>query len=106
MDLHTIKNEKVKNAIEALQSGDESWYSFFTEEPIMTDDGSKVNFRSFFSKALGNEKFLSIDKIENEGKDIYGMFKAGRWGIFKTYFKFQENEEGKFDRLDIGQANY
>lgn len=106
MDLHKITNVKVKDAVEALQSGDESWYSFFTEDPDMTDDGSKVDFRSFFSKALGDEKFLSIDKVENEGRDIYGNFKAGRWGTFKTYFKFHQNEDGKFDRLDIGQSNY
>lgn len=106
MDLDKITNEKVKNAIEALQSGDESWYSFFTEEPAMTDDGNKMDFRSFFSQALGNEKFLSIDKVENDGRAIYGSFKAGKWGTFKTYFKFHQNKEGKFDGLDIGQANY
>lgn len=106
MDVIKITNEKVKQAIQALQSVDKSWYTFFTENPAMTDDGNDVDFKSFFAKALGNEKFLSIDKVENDGKDVYGNFKAGQWGTFKVFFKFHQNEEGKFDRLDIGQAKY
>lgn len=105
MDFSKITNEKVKQAIEALDAGDKSWYTFFTADPHMTDDGNKVDFKSFFAKALGNEKFLTIDKVENEGKDIYGNFKAGQWGTFKVFFKFHLNAEGKFDRLDIGQAH-
>lgn len=104
MDLSKITNPEVKSAIEALQSGDKSWYSYFTENPAMTDDGNKINFKSFFSKALGTEKFLTIDKVENDGKDVTGNFKAGSWGTFKVFFKFHQNAEGKFDRLDIGQA--
>lgn len=106
MDLLKITNEKVRQAIEALQSGDKSWYTFFTENPAMTDDGNKTDFRNFFSKALGNEKFITIDKVENNGRDIYGNFKAGQWGTFKVFFKFHQNDDGKFDRLDIGQARY
>jgi len=106
MDLSQITDQNVKSAMQALQSGDKSWYSYFTENPVMTDDGNKVDFKSFFSKALGTEKFLTIDKVENNGKDIYGNFKAGNWGTFKVFFKFHPNAEGKFERLDIGQANY
>ncbi|PVD53146.1 hypothetical protein DC498_06385 [Terrimonas sp.] len=106
MDMSKIKNEKVKQAIEALQSGDKSWYSLFTENPVMTDDGNQVDFKNFFSKALGKEKFITIDKVENNGREVYGNFKAGQWGTFKVFFKFHQNAEGKFDRLDIGQANY
>lgn len=106
MDLSKISNETVKQAINALQSGDKNWYTFFTENPILTDDGNKADFRNFFAKALGNEKFLTIDKVENDGKEVYGNFKAGQWGTFKVFFKFHQNTEGKFDRLDIGQAKY
>jgi len=104
MDLSKISDDMVKQAIQALQDGDKSWYGYFTENPLMTDDGNPVDFQSFFSNALGTEKFLNIDKVENEGKDIYGSFQAGKWGTFRTYFKFHKNNEGKFDRLDIGQA--
>lgn len=106
MDLSNLTNEQVKSAFQAFQSGDKSWYSYFTENPVMTDDGNTIDFKNFFSKALGTEKFLTIDKVENEGKDIYGNFKAGQWGTFKVFFKFHQNADGKFDRLDIGQANY
>lgn len=106
MDLSKISDETVKQAISALQNGDASWYTYFTENPVMTDDGNTIDFKNFFDKALGTEHFLSIDKVENEGKDIYGNFKAGQWGTFKVFFKFHKNESGKFDRLDIGQAKY
>ncbi|WP_211092542.1 hypothetical protein [Chitinophaga varians] len=106
MDISEITHPAVRKAIEALQAGDKSWYSFFTDHPAMTDDGNTVDFKSFFAKALGNEKFLSVDKVENGGKDIYGNFKAGSWGTFKVFFKFHEGPAGKFDRLDIGQATY
>ena len=105
MDLSKLTNSEVKNAIEALQAGDKIWYSYFTENPSMTDDGNNVDFKSFFSKALGEEKFLTIDKVENDGKDIYGNFKAGKWGTFKVFFKFHQNSKGKFEKLDIGQTN-
>jgi len=105
MNLDNITNDNVKKAIEALESGDKIWYSYFTENIVMTDDGNKVDFKNFFAKALGTEKFLTIDKVENDGKDIYGNFKAGNWGTFRVFFKFHQNADGKFDRLDIGQAN-
>lgn len=106
MDLSKISNEKVQMAIAALQDGDQKWYSFFTEKPVMTDDGNTIDFKSFFDKALGHEQFLTIDKVENDGMDVYGNFKAGSWGTFKVFFKFHQNSEGKFDKLDIGQARY
>ncbi|UHO40550.1 hypothetical protein H5J24_11635 [Chryseobacterium capnotolerans] len=103
MDVSKITDPQVKQAIEALQTGDKSWYSFFIENPAMTDDGNTVDFKSFFANALGKEMFLSIDRIENDGKNIHGNFKAGQWGTFPVFFKFHKNAEGKFDRLDIGQ---
>ncbi|MCL1665927.1 hypothetical protein M2T78_16805 [Elizabethkingia ursingii] len=105
MNLSIITNVEVRKAIEALQSGDQNWYLYFTDNPEMTDDGHKVDFKSFFKKALGNEKFLSIDRVEDDGKTLYGNFKAGQWGTFRVFFKFHQNTAGKFERLDIGQAN-
>jgi hypothetical protein len=105
-NMEKITNELVRKAIEALQAGDKSWYSFFTNDVKMTDDGRTIDFKQFFAGALGKEKFVSIDKVENNGKDIYGPFKAGSYGTFKVFFKFHEGADGKFDRLDIGQASY
>lgn len=106
MDLSVIKNETVRNAVQALQNNNlEQWYSFFTEDATFTDDGRTLGFKSFFDNAFDKkEKFLSIDKVENDGKNITGNFYAGQWGTFKVYFKFHVNAEGKIYRLDIGQA--
>lgn len=57
MDLSKITDLQVKQAIEALQTGDKSWYGFFTENPVMTDDGNKVDFKSFFANALVKKCF-------------------------------------------------
>lgn len=106
MDISTITNENVKKAIEALQNNDKkAWYSYFTNDAKFTDDGRNLDFKSFFDNAFDKkEKFLDIDKVENEGKDIYGNFYAGQWGTFRVYFKFHQNTDGKFTRLDIGQS--
>lgn len=106
MDINKLTNETVKKAIEALQENDKTtWYSYFTKDAIFTDDGNKLNLKSFFDNAFNHkEKFLSIDKVENEGKNISGNFFAGQWGTFKTFFNFHINTEGKIERLDIGQA--
>lgn len=103
MNVSEIENKKVKIAIEALQTGNESWYSCFIEKPKMTDDGNVVDFHSFFANALGKEKFLEIYNTGNNGTEVYGNFRAGQWGDFDVFFKFHENAEGKFDTLEIGQ---
>ncbi|MBS1559473.1 MAG: hypothetical protein JST69_12190 [Bacteroidetes bacterium] len=106
MDLTKIINENVKKAIEALQANDKNaWYSYFTNDAVFTDDGRTLDFKSFFDNAFNHkEKFVTIDKVENEGKDITGNFFAGQWGTFKVFFKFHQNLTGKFNRLDIGQT--
>lgn len=106
MDLSKISNETVRKAIEALENNDlAAWNAFFTDDAVFTDDGNKLDFRSFFENAFKHkEKFLSIDKVENDGKDITGNFFAGQWGTFKVFFKFHQQADSKFNRLDIGQA--
>ena len=46
MDLSKLQTTG-KSAIEALQNGDKSWYTYFTDNPEMTDDGQQVDFKSF-----------------------------------------------------------
>lgn len=106
MDLSIIKNQNVRNAISALQQNNLiEWYTYFTDNPVFTDDGRILDFKAFFSNAFDKkEKFLDIDRVENNGKSIYGNFYAGQWGTFRVYFKFTENDKGKFTRLDIGQS--
>lgn len=107
MNTDKLTNTIVKKAIEALQTADsKAWFALFTADAALYDDGNKMNFRSFFEKALGHERFTSIDKVENNGLDLYGKFHSDQWGDFKTYFKFHINADGKIQRLDIGQASY
>lgn len=105
LDLSLITNATVKNAIDALQNNNKTlWYSYFTSEATFTDDGRKVGFKTFFDNAFSKkEKFLSIDKVENNGTSIYGSFFAGQWGTFPVFFKFKVNDKGKIEHLDIGQ---
>jgi len=107
MNTDKLTNTIVKKAIDALQTADsKTWFALFTADAALYDDGNKMNFRSFFEKALGHERFTSIDKVENNGLDLYGRFHSDQWGDFKAYFKFHINTEGKINRLDIGQASY
>ncbi len=107
MNNDKLTNATVKKAIDALQAADsKAWFGLFTADAALYDDGNKMNFKSFFEKALGHERFTSIDKVENNGLDLYGKFHSDQWGDFKTYFKFHINADGKINRLDIGQASY
>lgn len=107
IDLTKLSNAKVKAAITALQKGDEkTWFPLFAADIAFYDDGNQMKFNNFFKKALGHERFTSIDKVENNGLDVYGQFHSDQWGDFKSYFKFVVNKEGKIARLDIGQASY
>ena len=107
LDLSKLSNLKVKAAINALQKGDiKNWFALCADDAILYDDGNQLQFNNFFKKAVGHERFTSIDKVENNGLDVYGNFHSDQWGDFKTYFKFQINKAGKISRLDIGQASY
>jgi hypothetical protein len=98
-------NPVVKAAMEALQNGDKNaWEELFTFDAEMFDDGIERDLRGFTRDAVGKERFTSIDKIENEGCDVYGDFHSPQWGDFQTYFKFTLNQDGKIKRLDIGQT--
>lgn len=107
MDLSKLTKETVRNAIEALQDNNKKiWFSYFSDDVVFTDDGNKRDFKSFFDNAFNHkERFLTIEKVENDGMHITGDFYAGQWGTFKVFFKFHQNSKGEFDRLDIGQVS-
>lgn len=106
MDTNKLTDSIVKKAFDAWQKGDsQAFLSFFTADAKLYDDGSPRDFQKFVKEACGHERFTSIDKVENNGKDIYGNFHTDSWGDFRTYFKFHFNTEGKISRLDIGQAD-
>jgi hypothetical protein len=107
MDTRKLTNTIIRQALDAWQSGDsEKWLSFFADNTQLLDDGSPRDFHKFSTQAIGHERFTSIDKVENEGLDIYGHFHSNTWGDFKTYFKFHINSDSEIYRLEIGQVNY
>lgn len=104
-DFSKLTNHTVRQAIETLQAGDTTaWHALFADNVTMTDDGKPRDFDSFTHDALGTEKFLTIDTVERDGRDVYGRFSAGKWGQFDTFFKFTVGENDKITGLDIGQA--
>lgn len=107
MDTSELINSTVKAALDAWQKGDrQTFLSFFTSDANLLDDGSPRDLHKFVKDACGHERFTSIDKVENNGLDVYGHFHTESWGDFKTYFKFRFDAGGKVDRLEIGQASY
>lgn len=105
MDTERLTNPTVKAAIQALQRGDQdAWAALFEPEATLYDDGSPRSLRKFTEEALGQERFTSIDRVENRGLDLIGGFHSERWGDFRTYFRFQLGASGRIKRLDIGQA--
>jgi hypothetical protein len=107
MTYDAITNPIAKAAIEAWQKGDAVlWQSFFTADAKLLDDGNTRNLKKFSTETIGHERFLSIDKVEDNGLSVYGRFHSDTWGDFKTYFKFHVDANGKINKLEIGQADY
>lgn len=98
-------HKTVKAAFEAWQAGDATtWLSYFVPDAKLYDDGKPRDFRSFVTEACGRERFTSIDEVKDSGLSILGNFHTESWGDFQTYFRFHLNNQGEFNRLDIGQA--
>lgn len=67
--------------IEALQAGGKTaWLALFAVDARLTDDGSPRSFTGFSEDVLGPERFASIDRVDNNGLDVYGSFRSDRWG--------------------------
>jgi hypothetical protein len=100
-----LANPTVREAVEALQSGDRrAWDALFEPDAELFDDGAPRSLSAFTADALGHERFKSIDKVEHEGLWLEGEFHSDQWGDFRTYFRFQLSPSGRIARLDIGQA--
>jgi len=100
-----LSNPTVKAAIEALQNDDpKAWLALFEPDAKLYGDSSPRDLSKFTEDAFGHERFTSIDRVENDGLDLFGEFHSHQWGDFRTYFKFQVSAEEKIKRLDIGQA--
>lgn len=58
MNTDLITNPLVKSAFNAFQAGNKKeWFSLFADDAQLFDDGNKMNLVSFFSEAVGHERF-------------------------------------------------
>ncbi|RAJ00413.1 hypothetical protein LX64_04119 [Chitinophaga skermanii] len=107
MTYDNITHPVAKAAIIAWQKGDaKTWRSYFADTAKLLDDGHPRDLIEFSTEAIRNERFTTIDKVEDNGLSIYGRFHSDTWGDFIAYFSFTLNEEGKIKLLRIGQARY
>jgi ketosteroid isomerase-like protein len=98
-------NPTVRRVLAALEHGDRNaWDALFEPDARLFHDGTPRSFETFSRDALGHEPCTSIERVENDGRDVIGQFHSDRSGDFRTYFKFHLSASGKISRLDIGQA--
>ena len=106
MNTDSLTDPTVRAAIDALQKGDRpAWAALFEADATLYDDGSPRSLEKFNLEALGHERFVSIDRIDNHGLELTGNFHSEQWGDFRAYFRFQLSAVGKIARLDIGEAD-
>jgi len=108
LDLRSVANPTIRSAIEAMNGRDKKrWYGLFSERPELTDDGRSHDFTKWCEKELFDPSLAyltSIDKVEDDGLTVYGMFHSDRWGDFKTFMKFHI-VDGKITKMAVGQTD-
>jgi hypothetical protein len=66
--------------------------------------GNPRDLKCFTHKALGCQRFLSIDRVANNGLYVEGEFYSEKAGTYRAYFNFVNNSI-RIRRLDIGCNN-
>jgi hypothetical protein len=95
----------VKAAVEGFQSADKpSWNRLFASKAELYDNGSPRDMRCFTQEALGCQRFLSIDRVANNGLYVEGEFYSEKAGSYRAYFNFELNNAARIRRLDIGMV--
>ena len=108
-NFNLVTNELIRSAIIAINGQDSrKWFELFSDDAILSDDGSIHDFRKWSTRELFGSTacyVISIDKVEDDGRTIYCLFHSDRWGDFKTFMKFH-SIGNKISRLDVGQTTY
>lgn len=105
---HFLQNSTVRAAIEALNAQDrKAWEALFRPGATFADDGKEGSLAAFTNGAFGKgcERFTRIDKVENNGLDVFGQLHSDTWGDFKACFKFHV-QDGRITRLEVGQSSH
>ena len=82
------------------------WYDLFSDKPEFTDDGNPQDLNEWCERELFGSSIAhlaSIDKVEDGGLTIYGMFRSDQWADFKTFMRFYV-ENDKITKLEVGQT--
>jgi hypothetical protein len=95
----------VQAAVEAFQNVDKAaWNRLFAPKAELYDDGSPRDLKRYTEEAIGRERFLSIDRVANDGLYIEGEFHSDQAGTYRCYFNFELTHSGRIRRLDVGRA--
>jgi hypothetical protein len=82
LNLNAISYPIVRSAIEAMNGRNKKqWYALFSNNPTFTDDGNPHDFTKWCERELFGSSLAylaSIDKVENDGLTIYGMFHSDK----------------------------
>jgi hypothetical protein len=93
----------VETALSALQSGDKlSWLGCFTAKAKLFENGKRADLYQFTRQKVGWAYFISFDRVENDGRHIYGRLHIRQQGIIRVYFKFRLDTTAMCSRLDVG----
>jgi hypothetical protein len=94
----------VRTAIDALQAGDRlAWLSCFTAGAKLFDNGKRKSLFNFTRDHIGSIRFSSIERADNDGRDIYGVMQVREEENVHGYLKFRLDAAAMCNRLDIGR---
>lgn len=105
-DLSQISNQHVLKALEAQQDKNlEAWMACFDDRVVFTRGKETMDFKTFFEEAFDySERMLKIEKVEDGGLYFSGLYFGGKAGVYRISYRFHENANGKFDRLEMEQT--
>jgi hypothetical protein len=96
----------VRTAISALQAGDKlGWLTCFTAGAKLFDNGKRRSLFNFTRDNIGLMQFNDIERVDNDGRDVYGMLRFREEKSFRAYFKFRLDAAAMCSRLDIARMD-
>jgi len=96
----------VRTAIDALQAGDRlAWLTCFTAGAKLFDNGKRKSLFNFTRNHIGSMQFTSVDRIDNDGREVYGVLQIRDEENVHVYFKFRLDAAAMCSRLDIGRQD-
>lgn len=96
----------VRTAISALQAGDKlGWLTCFTAGAKLFDNGKRRSMFNFTRDHVGAMRFTEIERVDNDGRDVYGVIRLRDEQDIHAYFKVRLDAAAMCSRLDIGRTD-